>query len=174
VDYFGQPSRTPPSLGKRLRMGAQPVANFSWSIWMALATIAAVSIPLFIIDVRSHRLPNAYTYPAVLVIAAGLSIAQQWTAITCGLVAGLGMLALNLATRGGVGMGDVKLSVSLGMASGAIGVGTCVMVFVFAFLIGGIWAVAGLATRRYTRKTAIAFGPALLIGFWAAIISVML
>jgi leader peptidase (prepilin peptidase)/N-methyltransferase len=124
--------------------------------------------------VRSHRLPNVYTYPAALVIAAGLGMTQQWNAIACGLVAGLGMLALNLATRGGVGMGDVKLSVTLGMASGAIGVGTCVMVFVFAFLFGGIWAVAGMATRRYTRKTAIAFGPALLIGFWAAIISVML
>jgi leader peptidase (prepilin peptidase)/N-methyltransferase len=155
-------------------MGAQPVANFSWSTWLALAAIAVVTIPLFVIDVRSHRLPNVYTYPAALVIAAGLGMTQQWNAIACGLVAGLGMLALNLATRGGVGMGDVKLSVTLGMASGAIGVGTCVMVFVFAFLFGGIWAVAGMATRRYTRKTAIAFGPALLIGFWAAIISVML
>jgi len=155
-------------------MGAQPVANFSWSIWLALAIIAGITMPLLIIDVRSHRLPNVYTYPAALFIAAGLSIAHHWTAITCGLVAGLAMLTLNLATRGGVGMGDVKLSVSLGMASGAIGVGTCVMVFVFAFLIGGIWALAGLATRRYTRKTAIAFGPALLIGFWVTIITVML
>ena len=143
-------------------------------MWLALAIIAGITIPLFVIDVRSHRLPNAYTYPAALVIAAGLGMTQQWSAIICGLVAGLGMLALNLATRGGVGMGDVKLSVSLGMASGAIGVGTCVMVFVFAFLFGGIWAVAGMATRKYTRKTAIAFGPALLLGFWAAIITVML
>lgn len=155
-------------------MGAQPVDSFSWSTWLALTTIAVVTIPLFVIDVRSHRLPNAFTYPAAMVIAAGLSIAQEWTAIICGVVAGLAMLILSLATRGGIGMGDVKLSVSLGMASGAISVGASLMVFVFAFLLGGAWAVIGLATRRYTRKTAIAFGPALLLGFWAAIINVML
>lgn len=174
MDHSGQPSPTPLSLGKRLGLGAHPVSNFSWSAWLALTTIAVVTIPLFVIDVRSHRLPNAYTYPAALVIAAGLSIGEQWTAISCGVVAGLAMLILSLATRGGIGMGDVKLSVSLGMASGAISVSASLMVFVFAFLFGGAWAVVGLATQRYTRKTAIAFGPALLLGFWAAIITVML
>ena len=148
--------------------------SLSFAALLALVIIAVVTIPLLVIDVRSHRLPNSFTYPVALVIAVCLAISQQWIALACGLVAGLAMLALYLATRGGVGMGDVKLSVSLGMASGAIGVVACVMVFVFAFLLGGIWAMIGLSARMYTRKTAIAFGPALLMGFWAAIISVML
>jgi leader peptidase (prepilin peptidase)/N-methyltransferase len=150
------------------------LGNTTWSTWVGLATLAAITIPLMVIDVRTHRLPNVYTYTAALVIALSLGLSERWQAIGCGLGAGILMLALNVITRRGIGMGDVKLSVSLGMASGAISLGTAVMVFVFAFLIGGVWAIFGLAARRYTRNTAIPFGPSLLVGFWAAIITVML
>ena len=141
---------------------------------LPLAIIAAATVPLFVMDVRSHRLPNAFTYPMALVIGAALAIAGQWQAVVCGLVAGLAMLALSLVTRGGIGLGDVKLSVSLGMASGVFSTTATVLVFAYAFIIGGLWATIGLASRKYNRGSAIAFGPALLVGFWAAIMSVML
>lgn len=140
----------------------------------ALTAIAVATIPLVIIDIREHRLPNRITYSLAAITLLCAAGASNFTAVGCGLVSAIAMLLLSLLSRGGLGMGDVKLAVSLGTAAGLFGTATTVMTFTLAFIVGGIWALWGLATRRFVKQSSLPFGPALLAGFWLSIIGVML
>jgi leader peptidase (prepilin peptidase)/N-methyltransferase len=97
----------------------------------------------------------------------------DWTATTRGLLAmallfGL-YLAISYGYRGGMGLGDVKLSGVLGLYLGWLG-WSSVLVGAFAgFLLGGLVGVAMLATRRATRRTALPFGPSMLTGALVAV-----
>lgn len=141
---------------------------------LALVSIAIGTIPLVLTDIREHRLPNKITYPLAMFTLLCAALSSNFTAIRCGLVAIFAMLLLSMLSRGGLGMGDVKLSLSLGTASGMFGMGATLMTFAAAFLLGGIWAIWGIATKRYAKRSSIPFGPALLAGFWLSVISVML
>jgi leader peptidase (prepilin peptidase)/N-methyltransferase len=78
-----------------------------------------------------------------------------------GLIVGGTFLAMSIATRGGMGMGDVKLAFFVGFALG--------LVFgVFAMLItaiaGGIIAVLLMVTRIRDRRDPIPYAPFIAIG----------
>jgi leader peptidase (prepilin peptidase)/N-methyltransferase len=101
-----------------------------------------------------------------------------------GLVVGLAAWALNptpvplvaalayagllfvLALAGGVGGGDVKLAALLGLASPTLAV--AVASPLAAFLLGGAAAVVVLVRRG--RRARLAFGPAMLGGYWTAVL----
>ena len=141
---------------------------------LALFSMGTATIPLALIDIREHRLPNKITYSLALITALCAALGSNFTAITCGLVATFAMLLIMILSRGGLGMGDVKLSFSLGTVSGMFGMGATLTTFAAAFLLGGIWAIWGIATKRYAKRSSIPFGPALLAGFWLSVIGVML
>jgi len=138
-------------------------------LWLAAVTPALVRI-----DCREHRLPNALVAPGYA--AAGVSICISWTvygtAPSTSILAGAAyfafLLLLNLI--GGMGMGDVKLGGVLGLVLGTISVDAAVVGPLFAFLAGGIAAVVLLLIRR-RRGTRMPFGPFLLLGFWAAVLT---
>jgi len=73
---------------------------------------------------------------------------------------------LHVASPHGLGLGDVKLAALLGLPAGWLGWETVWVTALLPFLLGGLAALALVATRRATRHTAIAFGPYLLLG-WA-------
>ena len=73
------------------------------------------SVPLVVTDIREHRLPNRFTYPAILLAFVGTGFAALSQGAYLGLISahlsstatfGIGYL---LAKYAGVGMGDVKL-----------------------------------------------------------------
>jgi leader peptidase (prepilin peptidase)/N-methyltransferase len=105
-----------------------------------------------------------------------LSCAGEWAAsgrapvvpLFAGLCYGAFLLVLNLL--GGMGMGDVKLGVALGLASWNLSI--AVLSPVAAFLAGGLVSIVLLIVGR--RGQRIAFGPFLLGGFWAAVALVAL
>lgn len=79
-----------------------------------------------------------------------------------GLTIGTGIiLTLYWLSRGGMGLGDVKLTVVLGIWLGLDGVLLCLLI---AFLTGGITGMLLLATGIRKRRDAIAFGPFLCLG----------
>jgi leader peptidase (prepilin peptidase)/N-methyltransferase len=137
-------------------------------IVLAFAYLGVVSPLLIRTDLREHRLPNRLVLPG---IAAGLVVcAGQW--LVSGhppvvpffaAVAYSGFL-LVLSLLGGMGMGDVKLAVALGLASQDLTV--AVLSPVFAFLAGGLTSVVLLIIGRRGRMP---FGPFLLGGFWCAV-----
>jgi leader peptidase (prepilin peptidase)/N-methyltransferase len=138
-------------------------------IVLALAYLGVVSPMLIRTDLREHRLPNRIVLPG---IAVGLVVcAGEW--ITSGHPPVVSMIAalvypgflLALSLMGGMGMGDVKLAVVLGLASQNVTV--AVLSPVIAFLAGGLTSVVLLLMGRRGR---IPFGPFLLGGFWCAVV----
>ena len=93
--------------------------------WLLLAYIAAVTIPLIVIDVRSHRLPNRLVLPGYLVAAVTLvAVSLSTGAIPlASLIAAVAYVLFLFARSfaGGMGMGDVKLAGVLGAAAGLVG-----------------------------------------------------
>ena len=63
-------------------------------------------------------------------------------------------------------MGDVKLAGMLGFLLGAKVLGA----LLFGVVIGGLWSVGLLATRRGGLRTSIAYGPFLTLGGVVAIL----
>ena len=141
----------------------------NWAGWVLWSYIAVVSVPLVVIDVREHRLPNKIVVPGlclalmsgavVLVASAG----RAWWPLVFGAMYFIAMLILSV--RGGLGMGDVKLAGVLGVAAGFLGLEGSVASVALAFVLGG--AVAG-ARWLAKRRENLAFGPFMLAGFWVA------
>lgn len=143
----------------------------------AYAFFAVLSVVLGVVDARTHRLPDRYVLPAypiagVLLVAAALltGTADRLFAVGGG---GLGMFGFYLMLRmlrpGAMGGGDVKLAGVAGGYLGFLGWDTVLMGAFAGFLLGGVYALLLLATRRAHARTAIAFGPFLLGGAWFAI-----
>lgn len=137
---------------------------------------------LAVIDARSHRLPNRIVLPAypVGIVALGLLAvaSDEGGSFVRALVGGVvlfGAYALLRGVRGsGLGGGDVKLAGVLGLLLGFAGWGSLLVGAAAAFVAGGLYAVALLALRRADRRTAIAFGPWMLLGAWIGLLVPML
>ena len=122
------------------------------------------------IDLDHQLVLNALTYPGTaLGLAAALLHGRLGPAVVAGIGAGALLLLIVVASRGGMGLGDVKLAVLIGvfLASPAV---TAVALFL-AFVLGGAVGIVLLALRRRGRKDAIPFGPFLALGglgalFW--------
>ena len=117
-----------------------------------------------VIDFEHHRVLNIMLAPAAIVVA-GLSLlpgAPQPLDMLLGGVVGFGVfLLLAIVGRGALGMGDVKLAGVVGMMVGYPGVLTALTI---GAILGAVGALVLLASRRATRKTAIAYAPYLAVG----------
>jgi leader peptidase (prepilin peptidase)/N-methyltransferase len=156
------------------------VAAVVWAVWLtgpgwstpAFVVAAMVGAALGVIDVRDHRLPDAIVYPALCVCAVLLVVAAAATgawgdlarAGLCAVAFWAVYLGLSLVGRWGLGLGDVKLAVLLGMLAGWQGWQAALWSAVLPFLLGGIVAAGLLIGRRATRQSMLPFGPFMLIG----------
>lgn len=88
---------------------------------------------------------------------------SAWANAAAGAVVGLVIFGgLWLGTRGrGMGMGDVKLSVPLGLLLGWPAV---IFMAMASFVVGAAFGVAAIAVHRKTMKSEIPFGPFLAFG----------
>lgn len=82
-------------------------------------------------------------------------------AVSGSILGGIFMYLLRFGTRGGIGLGDVKLSLALGLWLGFYNV---IVAIFLAFLMGGLFASYLLLARKSSPKTRVAFGPFLAIG----------
>ena len=73
------------------------------------------------------------------------------------------MLIIYLASRGGMGDGDVRLAPLLGLHLGYISLAIVPVGLFFGFLIGAVVGVVMLATSKAGRKTVILNAPALAV-----------
>ncbi|MGN6218805.1 MAG: prepilin peptidase [Microbacterium sp.] len=146
-------------------------------IIVAFLYFAAISIVLTLIDLDTHRLPNAIVLPSYLVagilFTTAAALTGDWGSL---LRAAIGMAVLyafyailRLARPGGMGGGDVKLAGVVGIHLGWIGWGALAVGAFAAFLYGGLFGIALLLLRRAGRKTAIPFGPWMILGAWTGV-----
>lgn len=120
----------------------------------ALCTFAAWSTALCLYDLRWRRLPNPLTVPPAL---ACLLVCAAMPALAWGLV----WPALYFVAGRGIGGGDIKLAVTLGVVLMALdGLGA---VLAAVALSGAATVVLGLALRL----PRLAHGPQMLGAAWA-------
>ncbi|MEV5258447.1 A24 family peptidase [Streptomyces anulatus] len=137
--------------------------------WLALTPVAVL---LAVVDRRVHRLPDPLTLPlaaaAVLLLGGAALLPGHAGSWTSGLLGGLALggfyFLLFLINPNGMGFGDVKLALALGVALGWYG-WTVLFVGGFAgFLFGALYGLALMLLRRAGRRTGIPFGPFMIGG----------
>ncbi|PWC06736.1 prepilin peptidase [Mycetocola zhujimingii] len=146
-------------------------------VLVAFLWLAGVSVALALIDLDTHKLPNAIVLPSYLVGGILLAAAGILNSDIDALIrAGIGMAAMWLAYflmamlyPGGMGFGDVKLAGVLGLYLGFVGWGALLVGAFAAFFFGGLYATGLLLARKAGRKSGIPFGPWMLIGAWTGI-----
>lgn len=146
--------------------------------WYGLTPAAAILIfycALFIhlafVDLEHSLLLNVVVLPAIPVALAVFPfslLGQNWGLGEAYLrsLAGMGlgfsvMLLIYLASRGGMGLGDVKLAALLGAI---LGFPQIIAGLAIAYILGGAAGVIILALKLKRRSEPIPFGPALVIG----------
>jgi len=160
-----------------LEAGTAPDAVAAAIELVAFLTLTAVSIALALIDLDTRRLPNVIVVPALLagvvLLGAAALMRGDSAALAGAAIGGAGLFALYLvlalASRGGMGMGDVKLASVLGLYLGFLGWGSLLVGAFAAFVFGGVFGLLLLIVRRAGRKTAIPFGPWMILGAWLGV-----
>ena len=149
-----------------------------WLLTAALCAFAAVSIALSLIDVATHRLPDAIVGPSYVLALALLATTSldsgDWTALARGLGAmvllALGYYVVHTVRPDGMGFGDVKLAGLIGLITGYLGWGALAVGAFAAFVLAAVYAVVLLLAGRAGRRSGIAFGPWMLAGGWVGVV----
>ncbi|MEV7321811.1 prepilin peptidase [Streptomyces sp. NPDC093970] len=144
-------------------------------VWLLLAPVGVL---LAAVDFRVQRLPDPLTLPLAAAALALLGAAAllpehagDWSTALCAAPAlGAGYFALFLVNPGGMGFGDVKLALGAGAVLGWYGWPTVLLGTFAGFLFGALYGGALVVARRAGRRTAIAFGPFLIAGAFAALL----
>jgi leader peptidase (prepilin peptidase) / N-methyltransferase len=161
-----------------LALGAVPV-RFEEPVAAAIFAAYAVALVLLLAtDLDQRLLPDVITLPAIpialLVTLVGLNplLAPGDLPLAIVVAVGIPTLLALLAIpfgAGAIGMGDLKLLVSVGLLAGPYRMFTGV---VWGAILAGATIVALLAFRRVTLKTYVPFGPFLIAGALWAILAV--
>jgi leader peptidase (prepilin peptidase)/N-methyltransferase len=145
--------------------------------WPSRLLLAPVLVVLSTIDIRERRLPDRIVLPAVsagfalLVLGAlGDGEPSHITGALAGAAIFAGLLfVLHLASPAGLGFGDVKLGLLLGLYLGAVSLGLVLWGLLLGSLVGVVAALP-VAVRTRDRRAGIPFGPALAAGTVLALI----
>ncbi|WP_329207857.1 A24 family peptidase [Streptomyces sp. NBC_00683] len=145
--------------------GARP----ELAVWLLLAPVAVL---LAVIDRRVHRLPDRLTLPlagAAVVLLGAVALlpehAGSWiSALLGGAALGGFYFLLFLINPNGMGFGDVKLALALGVALGWYGWAVLCAGGFAGFLLGALYGLGLMLLRRAGRKTGIPFGPFMIAG----------
>ncbi|MFE1331892.1 prepilin peptidase [Streptomyces microflavus] len=137
--------------------------------WLLLAPVAVL---LATVDRRVHRLPDPLTLPlaaAAVLLLGGAALlpghAGSWTtALLGGPALGGFYFLLFLINPNGMGFGDVKLALALGVALGWYGWEVLFLGGFAGFLFGAAYGLGLVLLRRAGRRTGIPFGPFMIAG----------
>ena len=133
----------------------------SWDAAVA-ALFCAALVAVSITDLERQIIPNRIVLPAAAVVLAAQTVLHPspvW--LLAGLAASGFLLLAALAYPAGMGMGDVKLALLLGVALGSV-VPVALMIGMLSALVPAI--VLLVRHGQAGRKMRIAFGPFLALG----------
>lgn len=143
-----------------------------WLVLIACLYYLVMAVRLTVIDIKLQLLPNRIVFPSaaiagVLLLSASLFMLDGGTALrtVLGAVVMWALyVVLRLISPSSMGYGDVKLAFVLGLYLGFVGWQAVIWGTVLAFLLGGLWGLVLIVSRRGTGKTQIPFGPFMLAG----------
>jgi prepilin signal peptidase PulO-like enzyme (type II secretory pathway) len=150
-----------------------PTAPFALAATLWVAVFEALLV-MALIDIRLGIIPDEMS---IFLLALGilLAIVPGWQGsvvlgkVIGAAVAGVFFALLIAVTRGkGMGMGDLKLAIPLGLIFGWPDI---VFMLAFSFIIGAVVGVLAVARGKNTMKGTLPFGPFLALGaatmfFW--------
>jgi len=144
---------------------------------IAFLYLAASTIALALIDLKTHTLPNRIIFPSYFVgailLASDALVNQSYAAIYRAFFGAISLgffyFMLTLIYPGGMGMGDVKFAALIGLFLGYLGWGKLLVATFLAFVLGGIFSLCLILFRGADRKSEIPFGPWIFAGAWIGI-----
>lgn len=141
--------------------------------WLQIAITAAVGIILLAVavyDYRTREIPDRLHLALLPLAVAAVWVFPQVSLASRGVgvfIVSVPMLGLAMLKENAFGGGDIKLMAVCGFL---LGWQNTLTAFILAVLLGGTWAVFLLAAGRGKKGQAMAFGPALCAGVFAAFI----
>ncbi len=147
---------------------------FECIAWIFFVVLA---VALSAIDFEHHRLPDPLTgslYLAGLVFLTLDSfthhnLSRLNHAFIASIALGGFYWIVNFLSKGGMGMGDVKLATSIGLFCGYISMSTVYVASMISFALGSLVGVVLIVAKKASRKSALPFGPFMLMGAIASI-----
>ena len=140
-----------------------------------------VGVVLAVLDLRTRRLPNRIVLPSIVIevvlLAVATAIRGRWYSLGRATIAGalfaifLTALSVVYRHRGGVGGGDIKTAMLIGIALGWLGWSVLLVGVLVAFLAQLIVGQGLLALGRLQRGASVPMGPFLFAG---AVIAILL
>ncbi|MBF7082116.1 prepilin peptidase [Desulfallas sp. Bu1-1] len=130
------------------------------AMWIFFAMLITVSV----IDMHHKIIPDEILITGLVLGVPSIFLASPGKLISGAIgffAAGLLLLVIALASKGGMGGGDIKLSAAMGLFLGWPGI---IVALFLSFLAGGLSGILLLATGRKSRKDAVPFGPYLAMG----------
>ena len=160
------------SLGALALRFADPASLAIFGTFFAALTL------LLATDLDQRLLPDVITLPAIPVALAiglaGMNPLVPPEALPAAILAALAIPAFLFVVAipfgaGAIGMGDLKLLVSVGLLAG---LERAVAGVVVGALVAGVVLAVLLAARRITLRTYVPFGPFLIVGaYWAVLVA---
>jgi prepilin signal peptidase PulO-like enzyme (type II secretory pathway) len=149
-----------------------PISNFQFlNKTQFLFYLISLIIIVFLVfstvfDLKYMILPDFSTVILIIVAIIGIIIGRPQESpvqfILSAILASGFLLFLNLITKGkGMGMGDVKLAIFMGLF---LGFPKTIIAFYAAFIIGAIIGILLMIFKKAKKKTQIPFGPFLILG----------
>lgn len=136
-------------------------------LFVIYSLLFLLSFSILIIDIEHQIIPDELSW-IILILGIFQLSSNLYNNLFFASVFSLVFLFLHLVTLGrGMGLGDVKLAFALGIW---LGLEKGVSWLITSFIIGGIVAFTLLLLKKAKMKTKIAFGPFLIIGFWATLL----
>ena len=148
------------------------------SVWVNVKrmTLLALLWPLAYIDFKTYRIPNLFVIfglicrAIIFVFELLLGNEVVWINLLSEVVAAVALLVASLlcvlVIKNGIGFGDMKLFIVMGLMLGLEGIWGAIFV---ALLVSFFIAAFLLISKKKTRKDAIPFGPAIVIGTYLSV-----
>jgi leader peptidase (prepilin peptidase)/N-methyltransferase len=149
------------------------LAGYAW--W------AAFAVPLVLVDLAVHRLPDRLTLPAAAGVLLLLGVAaavdgdvdRWWRALLAGLAVALFFAATTVVLgRRGFGLGDAKLALSCAALLGWFGWSAVLLGLMAGLVASALVSIALLIAGRVRWSSHLPFGPFLIFGTLLALILV--
>jgi leader peptidase (prepilin peptidase)/N-methyltransferase len=155
-----------------IRLGAD------WAL-PAFCLFFAALLAVSLIDLEHFIVPNRIVFPMLavsvpLLAAAALLEGEPGplvTAVVGAVLASNALLVINLISPRGMGMGDVKLALLLGLFLGWLGLGHVALGLFLGFLFGAVGGILLIALGIKTRRDPVPFAPFLAAGSVVAVLA---
>ncbi len=141
-----------------------------WLQWFALGLLVPIVWYCAYVDIRTHKIPNNVTYPALIFFGGFQFLLQSdKTSMLIGLAVGFLFFFLPALFLGSnaIGVGDAKLGALMGVVLGWPGI---LLALIISQVSALLFVAPMLLTRRMTLKSKLPLGPFLALGYTVTLV----